>query len=145
MKYLVSFCLLLALILIGYNFIPFIEKEVPYSLCGETFYLDELRTTRDQNKGLMGVKKLDLNKGALFINQSSREMSFWMKNTLIPLDVGFFVGEDLIFHHSMNPQIGVEDKRLKIYSSAPYQVDKAVEVRSGFFKDKYPCKLKKIK
>ena len=43
----------------------------------------------EQSKGLMFRESLDENKGMLFIYQEERELAFWMKNTLISLDIIF--------------------------------------------------------
>ncbi|MBM4234827.1 MAG: DUF192 domain-containing protein [Gammaproteobacteria bacterium] len=42
-----------------------------------------------QRQGLMYVRDLPANQGMLFVNESSRISSFWMKNTYIPLDMLF--------------------------------------------------------
>ncbi|MFM8845195.1 MAG: DUF192 domain-containing protein [Gammaproteobacteria bacterium] len=42
-----------------------------------------------QRQGLMYVRDLPANQGMLFVNESSRVSSFWMKNTYIPLDMLF--------------------------------------------------------
>ncbi len=42
-----------------------------------------------QRQGLMNVRDLPANQGMLFVNESSRVSSFWMKNTYIPLDMLF--------------------------------------------------------
>ena len=137
--------LLIGLVILGvYNNLPLTKNKVKYELCGQIFYLDELRSQKEQAKGLMNIKELKDNEGAIFINEKPKEMSFWMKNTLIPLDIGFFMGEDLILHHSMKTQIDVKDSDLKRYGTRPYEVTSAVEVNIGFFDDKYPCKLKKL-
>lgn len=44
-------------------------------------------TPQEQQNGLMFRKKLDANRGILFIFQEEGMHSFWMKNTLIPLDI----------------------------------------------------------
>ena len=41
----------------------------------------------EQRRGLMFRERLDLDKGMLFIFKEEKEHSFWMKNTLIPLDI----------------------------------------------------------
>ena len=45
-------------------------------------------------KGLMFRKHLPLDAGMLFLMPSEREWPFWMKNTLIPLDM-IWIGSDL--------------------------------------------------
>jgi uncharacterized membrane protein (UPF0127 family) len=46
-----------------------------------------VETPEDQQKGLQGVEYLEDNEGMLFIYDSEEERSFWMKDTLIPLDI----------------------------------------------------------
>lgn len=46
-------------------------------------------TPERQRQGLMYVRDLPANQGMLFVNESSRVSSFWMKNTYIPLDMLF--------------------------------------------------------
>lgn len=64
----------------------------------------ELAITQDEhNKGLMYREDLDKDKGMLFIFEEPGEYAFWMKNTLIPLDIIWidedkeviFIGKDL--------------------------------------------------
>ena len=51
----------------------------------------ELATTPIQHQyGLMFVTELDDNEGMLFVFETNAMRSFWMKNTLIPLDMLFF-------------------------------------------------------
>ena len=44
-------------------------------------------TPEDQQKGLQGVEALPENEGMLFIYDNEEERSFWMKDTLVPLDI----------------------------------------------------------
>lgn len=43
-----------------------------------------------RERGLMFVKHLDENTGMLFVFEETRPLGFWMKNTVIPLAIGFF-------------------------------------------------------
>ena len=43
----------------------------------------------DRKKGLMFRQTLDLGSGMLFVYESPQTVNFWMKNTLIPLDIAF--------------------------------------------------------
>jgi len=51
------------------------------------FEVELAKTSEEINRGLMFREKLEQNKGMLFIFQEEEEYSFWMKNTLIPLDI----------------------------------------------------------
>ncbi|MFN3389345.1 MAG: DUF192 domain-containing protein [Allosphingosinicella sp.] len=53
------------------------------------FTVEIARTEREQAYGLMNRTKLGPNEGMLFPFPSPRPASFWMKNTLIPLDMIF--------------------------------------------------------
>ena len=44
---------------------------------------------QEQTKGLMFKEKLNENEGMLFVFENEQEQIFWMKNTLIPLDMVF--------------------------------------------------------
>ena len=57
---------------------------------GEFVYDIEVAITPDQQaRGLMWRPVLGPNKGMLFIFDQQRNLSFWMQNTLIPLDMVF--------------------------------------------------------
>ena len=50
----------------------------------------------EMERGLMFRKSLDPNQGMLFVYRDARQRSFWMRNTSIPLDIGFFSGEGIL-------------------------------------------------
>ncbi|MDR0402159.1 MAG: DUF192 domain-containing protein [Treponema sp.] len=47
------------------------------------------RTARERQAGLMFRKELEDGKGMLFVFENDEVLSFWMKNTLIPLSIAF--------------------------------------------------------
>lgn len=57
------------------------------------FNVKVVRSEEEQEKGLQGVKELDSDKGMLFIFDEPQEVGFWMKDTLIDLDI-IFIDED---------------------------------------------------
>ena len=52
----------------------------------------------------MHREQLDQNKGMLFIYNESKISKFWMKNTLIPLDIIWIDGNSKIIHIEKNVQ-----------------------------------------
>lgn len=50
-------------------------------------------TEKEKEKGLQGIKELADNEGMLFIFDEPDTVSFWMKDTAIPLDI-IFIDED---------------------------------------------------
>lgn len=51
------------------------------------FFVELAVTPEEREKGLMFRENLDSDKGMLFIFEEEGRHGFWMKNTLIPLDI----------------------------------------------------------
>jgi uncharacterized membrane protein (UPF0127 family) len=54
-----------------------------------TFRVEIARTEAEREQGLMYRQKLDADAGMLFLFERAFPQTFWMKNTLIPLDMLF--------------------------------------------------------
>jgi len=84
-------------------------------------------TQEDRNKGLMFRKKLPDGEGMLFVFERDEVLSFWMKNTYIPLSIAFIASDGRIvdikdmYPHDTN----------SVYSSR--SVRYALEVPQGWF------------
>lgn len=75
-------------------------------------------TPSERATGLMDRESLPADECMLFVYQEPANLTFWMKNTLIPLDI-VFIGED---HRVLNiweavPEPGVDDADLTRYNS----------------------------
>lgn len=64
------------------------------------FDVEIARTASEQSYGLINRKTMPPNHGMLFVFVSEDERSFWMKNTLIPLDMIFIRADGTI--HSIH-------------------------------------------
>ncbi len=62
------------------------------------FKIEIALTQEQQARGLMGRKDMDERSGMLFVFPKEEERAFWMKDTLIPLDM-LFIRKDGTIHH----------------------------------------------
>lgn len=83
-------------------------------------------TPKQQEDGLMGRKKLKKHHGMIFIFPSNTIARFWMKDTLIPLDI-IFIDQDgriMKIHERAKP-------RDETFVSSDFQVRAAIELNAG--------------
>jgi uncharacterized protein len=59
----------------------------------QRFQVEIADTEAERAQGLMYRQGLETDRGMLFIFEAAEPQSFWMKNTLIPLDI-IFIGAD---------------------------------------------------
>ncbi len=108
------------------------------------------RTDKQRSAGLMHRRQLDENSGMLFVFDQEKPLSFWMKNTFIPLSIAFVNSNCVIVDiQKMNPH-SLLVKDLPTYTSkkpAKY----ALEVNQGWFAknkvqlgDKLDCRNREI-
>jgi uncharacterized membrane protein (UPF0127 family) len=89
------------------------------------------RTSQQQQKGLMFVEQLPDNEGMLFEYNQPQALSFWMKNTPLPLSVAFI--------DYVEPRLGtiVDIQHMEPYSLMSHRSSKfvhaALEVKQGWF------------
>lgn len=70
------------------------------------FSVEVARSARARARGLMHREHLPTGQGMLFIYPYAHEPAFWMKNTLIPLDIIFLTSEGRVTHVHENAQPG---------------------------------------
>ena len=68
---------------------PRLPLQISTSRGAQRFMVEVASTPQEQEQGLMFRKSLDPDGGMLFPMDPPRTASFWMKNTLIPLDMLF--------------------------------------------------------
>lgn len=78
-------------------------------------------TPQETEKGLMFRKELAKNRGMLFVFEKDESRMFWMKNTLIDLDMVFITSDGI-----------VNNVAERVPHSYVYTPDNQVEVRGGF-------------
>lgn len=86
----------------------------------------------ERSEGLMNVSSMDERRGMLFKFEEESPRTFWMKNTLIPLDMIFLTEDrEVINVETAYPEPNTIDENLERYSSdepAKY----VIEVNAGF-------------
>lgn len=86
--YLVLIVILLSIgvIFTAYYFFNRTAKNT-VSINGKEFNIEIAQTNTEREKGLMNRDNLDADNGMFFIFKKADIQTFWMKNTLIPLDI----------------------------------------------------------
>lgn len=81
----------------------------------------------ERAQGLMYRTKMDEDKGMLFLFEREEPQSFWMKNTIIPLDILFISSKGVIntIHHNTTPY---SEKSLPSKERSQF----VVEVNAGY-------------
>ncbi len=64
----------------------------------QTIHLEVAKTKAEHERGLMGRTDLAPNEGMIFLFKPAQSVSFWMKNTLIDLDIAFIDVNGIVFH-----------------------------------------------
>jgi uncharacterized membrane protein (UPF0127 family) len=137
MKFFVA--LFLGFVFSSANAVEFKTKKL---FLGKQTLVVELAETEEQTaQGLMYRKELKEGTGMLFIFPGEAERSFWMKNTFVPLSIGFFnAKKELIDIQDMAPAVSEMQTNFPSYQSkGPAQY--ALEVPKGWFA-KHKIKLR---
>ena len=96
-------------------------------------------TPETRERGLMYRSHLRGDEGMLFVFPYPRKVAFWMKNTLIPLDIGYFNAEGFLLEYmGMRPDGGK-----KTYPSSKLTLY-AVETNLDWFKKRQVRKGAKL-
>lgn len=102
---------------------------LPLKIDGVTIEAQIAITASEQARGLMHRESLGEDRGMLFPYPTPRPLSFWMKNTLIPLDIGFFDQNGVLREiHAMYPQ------DLRSVRSRRDDLSYALEMNQGWFR-----------
>jgi uncharacterized protein len=92
-------------------------------------YVEIANTAEERTKGLQGRKTLLENWGMLFVYSEEQELAFWMKDTLIPLDIVFIDKDGTI--SEINHGMPNDETVIRSNDKAQY----ALEMNQNWFKD----------
>lgn len=85
------------------------------------------RTARERQRGLMFREHLGQNEGMLFLWERPEHLSFWMRNTYIPLDMIFIAPDKRVLGVVENAEPLTEERR-SVSGISQY----VLEVNAGF-------------
>lgn len=92
-----------------------------------TVFLEIAATDEQKEKGLMNRQNLPPNRGMVFVFRPAKKVTFWMKDTLIPLDM-IFINNGKIVKIAKN----AEPIQTTILYPSDFDVTEVVEVNGGF-------------
>jgi hypothetical protein len=104
-------------------------KTVTLSIHGRPLEVELAETKRQRARGLMHREALARNRGMLFMFKEEEYLSFWMKDTSIPLSIAFLDRRGVVVDiHDMDPY-----DLTPVRSSAKSMY--AIEANRGFFQE----------
>lgn len=120
----ISTILILSFILIQNNKPSTTQQYYKLSINNQIINLKPAITPQEKAQGLMNIANLPTNEGMIFIFNDEKARSFWMKNTLIPLDLIFLDSNYKVVDIKHNFQPCNEDPCLTYHSKpAKYVVE----------------------
>ncbi len=141
-----KFCLALTILIFGCTTSPMQPTETlqENQLCIELtcIQIEKAITSQEQTKGLMFRENLNENSGMLFIFPDQKIRQFWMKNTLIPLDMIWINENKEIIGITKNAQPCKADPCQIYASNGPAKY--VLEINAGFAQKKGLEKGQKI-
>ena len=100
---------------------------LPLTIKGKTIKVEVVRTEKEKERGLMFRERMGKDEGMLFVYEREEMLSFWMKNTRLPLSIAFIDKDGRI--------VDIQDMEpfsLEIHVSA-YPAKYALEMNRGWF------------
>ncbi len=97
----------------------------------DRYSIEIARTQEELQKGLMDRRTLPAYSGMLFVFDNDRRLSFWMKNTLVPLSIAYLSSDGVVKEmYTMVPEslAPVNSKHFVRYA---LELPKGSFVRSG--------------
>ena len=83
----------------------------------------------EQERGLMFRKEMGRDEGMLFVFTAPQRMAFWMRNTTLPLDIGYLDPQGVL--REIYPMYPLDERSVR---SRAMDLQFALEMNQGWFK-----------
>ena len=108
-----------------------VDDFFPLKIGSQTVKMQLAVRPEEVQRGLMFRKSLGRDEGMLFVFQQKQQMSFWMRNTTVPLDIGYIDGNGVLREiYAMQPR---DESSI---TSRARDLQFALEVNQGWFKER---------
>lgn len=106
-------------------------KKNVFQIKGKEYNLEVAVTLSQKEEGLMNRQQLCSHCGMIFVSSVEMPQIFWMKNTLIPLDIVFLDKDGVVINiANAVPEPGTPDSQLQLYRSSR-NAKYAIELNAG--------------
>ncbi|MCB1121708.1 MAG: DUF192 domain-containing protein [Verrucomicrobiae bacterium] len=95
---------------------------------GKTIEIQIAFLEHEMKQGLMNRSSMGENRGMLFFYDPPKQMSFWMHNTHIPLDIGYFTADGIL--REVYPMYPMDERSVK---SRRKDLLMALEMNQGWY------------
>ncbi|MGD9681423.1 MAG: DUF192 domain-containing protein [Candidatus Obscuribacterales bacterium] len=133
-KIILTLCLLASLM--GFEALAGeIEAKMPTAKIGSNVItLEVAQTLEEIQRGLMFRTSLEKDSGMVFLFPRGYRANFWMKNTLIPLDMLFILdGKVVKIFENVPPAKEKDDRKIPHYPAGEgIEVSEVIEVNAGY-------------
>lgn len=103
---------------------------IPIEIEGHKLKAEVAVSASEQSRGLMYRRELGRNAAMLFVYEDEETLSFWMKNTFVPLSIAWIDADGLI--------VGIDDMQPQTRTPhrSPRPAQYALEVNLGWFAER---------
>ena len=104
------------------------QSVFPIKIGDQVVHMTLAVTSSERQRGLKHQRTLDEDAGMLFVFPSPQQLSFWMQQTPLPLDIGYFSSEGVLKEvYALYPH------SLEKVSSNDLSLQLALEVNRGWY------------
>jgi uncharacterized protein len=107
---------------------PILTRTIPIVIGEQTLEAEIASTGEERQQGLMARQSMDENAGMLFVFPTDQQVSFWMRDTALPLSIAFIDSSGVI--QGLADMQPFDDQT---FHTSPVPVRYALEVNQGWF------------